>query len=60
MIESLTNNLETAIQSAPIVAIFISLAAGIATSFTPCVYPLIPITVGLIGAKGSTTRLRGF
>lgn len=60
MIEILTNNLEAAIQSAPLLAILISLAAGILTSFTPCVYPLIPITVGFVGAKGSKTRLRGF
>ena len=60
MIENLTTNLETAIQSAPLVAIAISLAAGIATSFTPCVYPLVPIPIGFIGAKGSTTKLRGF
>ncbi len=60
MIENLTGNLEAAIQSAPLLAVVISLAAGVATSFTPCVYPLIPITVGFIGAKGSTTRIRGF
>ena len=60
MIETLTHNLETAIQSAPFLAVLISLAAGMLTSFTPCVYPLIPITVGFIGAKGSQTRLRGF
>ncbi len=60
MIENLTGNLEVAIHSAPLFAILISLLAGIATSFTPCVYPLIPITVGFIGAHGSNTRLRGF
>lgn len=60
MLETLTNHLETAIQGAPFLAILISLAAGILTSFTPCVYPLIPITVGFIGAKGTPTRLRGF
>ena len=60
MIENLTGNLEVAIQSAPLLAVVISLAAGVATSFTPCVYPLIPITVGFIGAKGSKTRIRGF
>jgi thiol:disulfide interchange protein DsbD len=27
-------------------------AAGFATSLTPCVYPLIPITVSLFGARG--------
>jgi len=60
MLDSFTHNLEDAIQNAPLIAIFISLAAGIATSFTPCVYPLIPITVGVIGAKGSPTKIRGF
>ena len=60
MIETLTTNLESAIQSAPLMAILISLAAGILTSFTPCVYPLIPITIGFIGAKGAVTKIRGF
>ncbi len=32
---------------------------GIAVSFTPCVYPLIPVSVSYIGAK-STSRRRGF
>lgn len=60
MIETLTTNFETALQSAPLLALALSLAAGVATSFTPCVYPLIPITVGFIGAQGAATRLRGF
>jgi thiol:disulfide interchange protein DsbD len=60
MLDSFTHNLESAIQTAPLLAVAISLAAGIATSFTPCVYPLIPITVGFIGAKGSSTKIRGF
>lgn len=60
MLETFTGNLEHSIQTAPLIAIAISLAAGIATSFTPCVYPLIPITLGIIGAKGSPTRIRGF
>ena len=51
MLDTFTQNLESAIHTAPLIAIFISLAAGIVTSFTPCVYPLIPITVGFIGAK---------
>jgi len=60
MLESLTSNLEATIQASPLVAVMISLIAGIVTSFTPCIYPLIPITVGFIGAKGAPTRLRGF
>jgi len=33
---------------------------GIAVSFTPCIYPLIPVSVSLIGANAQETRLRGF
>ena len=33
---------------------------GILTSFTPCVYPLIPITVSVFGAGESVGRLRSF
>jgi len=29
-------------------------------SFTPCVYPLLPITIGYIGAKGAQTKIKGF
>lgn len=34
-------------------------AFGIAASLTPCVYPMIPITLVVVGAKGGG-RLRGF
>ncbi len=34
--------------------------AGIATSLTPCVYPLIPITVSIFGANESSGILRSF
>ena len=33
---------------------------GVLVSFSPCVYPLIPVTSGFIGVKGSSSRLRGF
>jgi thiol:disulfide interchange protein DsbD len=32
--------------------------AGLLTSLTPCVYPLIPITVGVFGARKARTRAR--
>ena len=34
--------------------------AGIATSLTGCVYPMIPITVALFGAKETKSRLTAF
>lgn len=40
---------------------FISVfGAGILTSFTPCIYPMIPITIGVIGGTGKTSRLQAF
>jgi len=32
--------------------------AGLLTSLTPCVYPLIPITVGIFGARKAESKMR--
>ena len=32
---------------------------GVGISFTPCVYPLIPITIGYIGARSGGSKLKG-
>jgi len=37
-------------------AFAIAFAGGVLTSLTPCVYPLIPITVSIFGAKQSGSR----
>lgn len=34
--------------------------AGVLTSFTPCLYPIIPVTVAFIGARSMGSRSRGF
>ena len=41
-------------------AFLLVFGGGILTSLTPCVYPLIPITVSVFGAGGSGNRLRSF
>ncbi len=41
----------------PLVYLFV-LVAGIITSFTPCVYPIIPIVVGYIGASQVRSRTK--
>lgn len=33
---------------------------GVGVSLTPCVYPLIPITIGYIGIKAGGSKFRGF
>ncbi len=35
-------------------------AAGALVSFTPCVYPLLPVTVGYVGGKSRGSRARAF
>jgi thioredoxin:protein disulfide reductase len=42
-----------------IVALGLMFVGGILTSFTPCVYPLIPLTVSFFGASGAGA-FRGF
>jgi len=38
----------------------IAFASGILLSFTPCVYPLIPVSASFIGISSEGKRLRGF
>ncbi len=40
----------------PLVALPLLFGAGLLTSFTPCVYPMIPITAGLLGGAGAVGR----
>jgi len=39
-------------------ALLVAFGTGVLVSFTPCVYPMIPITVGIIGARSEATTLR--
>ena len=40
--------------------LLLAFGAGFATSLTPCVYPMIPITIGIIGARSAGRRSKGF
>ncbi len=41
-------------------ALFLVFIAGFLSSLTPCVYPLIPITISVFGASGAKSRMHGF
>lgn len=38
----------------------VSFLAGVIVSFSPCIYPLIPITLGVVGAVSASSRTKGF
>jgi thiol:disulfide interchange protein DsbD len=42
----------------PFAALPVLFGAGLLTSLTPCVYPMIPITAGILGGAGAATRSR--
>lgn len=60
LLETLTQLLKINLQGAQIVAYPIAFIAGIFISFTPCVYPLIPIIIGYIVGKQEKGRIKIF
>ncbi len=46
------------LQANPLAAVLTLFGAGVATSLTPCIYPMIPITAGLLAGGASGTRSR--
>jgi thiol:disulfide interchange protein DsbD len=54
-----TGGFQRALAHGAVVALAASYAFGLATSLTPCVYPMIAITVSVFGAKESKSRLHG-
>jgi thiol:disulfide interchange protein DsbD len=56
----LEGRLAEALEQGSWLAFLLVFLGGILTSFTPCVYPVIPITIGYIGARSTGRPLRGF
>ena len=56
----MTNGLAQSLSSHPLAAVATLFAAGLLTSLTPCVYPMIPITAGLLAgsARATTSKAR--
>lgn len=50
--------MEPGILERPLAALPVLFGAGLLTSLTPCVYPMIPITAGILGGIGAAGRSR--
>ncbi|MCC7142507.1 MAG: thioredoxin family protein [Candidatus Eisenbacteria bacterium] len=57
--KSLEQRLEEQLEKRSFLAFLLVFLGGVATSFTPCVYPIIPITISYIGGR-SKGKLGGF
>ncbi len=46
--------------SESMVPYFVLFFSGVAASFTPCVYPVLPLTVGYVGSVAGESKLKAF
>ena len=60
MTGDLASSLETSLRSAPLMAYAVAYLSGLLVSFTPCIYPVVPVTVAYISTQSGGSRLRGF
>ena len=60
MLNQFLINLDQAFQSSALLGLGVSFLSGLLASFSPCIYPLIPITLGVVGAASASSRLKGF
>lgn len=56
----LENRLTRALERGSVMALLLVFVAGILVSFTPCVYPMIPIIIGFVGGSAEGSRFKGF
>jgi thiol:disulfide interchange protein DsbD len=54
----LSPDLAETLRQRPLLALPVLFGAGLLTSLTPCIYPMIPITAGLLGGAGAAGRTR--
>ncbi len=56
----LENKLANALDKGSVISFILVFLAGVLVSFTPCVYPMIPIIIGFVGGSAGGSKLKGF
>ena len=59
MLQALKDSLDAYIQAGSILAVAVAFLIGVLVGFTPCVYPVLPITVATIGQVAKGKKLNG-
>ena len=60
MVENFINDLSVHLQASVFLSFLAVYLGGVLISFTPCIYPVIPITAAFIGARGDGSKGKGF
>lgn len=60
MVENFIGGLTAYMQGSYLLSYVAVYLGGLLVSFTPCIYPVVPITIAFIGARGSGSRSRAF
>jgi len=60
MVENLLSTIENLINNYSFLGPIAAFMGGVLVSLSPCIYPLIPITLSIIGASAISSRRRGF
>ena len=58
--QKLGDAMQSAAGKSFILVLLIAFLGGLASSLTPCVYPMIPITIAVIGARGAGNKAKAF
>lgn len=59
--EQFVNGMEAYLQASILMSFIAAFLGGVLTSFTPCVYPMIPITAGYVGSRNlGGSKLKAF
>ena len=57
--DTFLNNVNLFLKQSPLLAYAAAFLGGVSTSFEPCIYTMVPITVAFIGSKAGGSKLRG-
>lgn len=58
--DTLAHSLDAYLKAGSVLSYAAAFAGGVLIGFTPCVYPVLPITVGYIGGRSRGSRAQGF